>query len=119
MVRPFLKETDCDAFATRSPARPNHIGMSPVRLPEVHGSMLLVADVAAMDGAPLLDIKPYVPAFDHFSEDRVGWYENTSPTGAGALRHGNSDQENRVTTCNHDDFLPRHVLSNSSNMERY
>ena len=82
VVRPYLKEIDCGVFATRSPARPNHIGMSPVRLLGVQGCTLLVSDVDILDGTPLLDIKPYVPAFDHFPAERVGWYENVSPTGA-------------------------------------
>src|SRR5271165_6927861 len=73
VVRPYLKEIDCGVFATRSPARPNHIGMSPVRLLGVKGCTLLVSDVDILDGTPLLDIKPYVPAFDHFPVERVGW----------------------------------------------
>jgi len=34
-----------------------------------------------LDGTPLLDIKPYVPAFDHFPVTRVGWYKDSSPAG--------------------------------------
>ena len=82
MVRPYLKKINCGVFATRSPARPNHIEMSPVRLLGVQGSTLLVSDVDILDGTPLLDIKSYIPAFDHFPAERVGWYENTSPAGA-------------------------------------
>ena len=66
MVRPYLKGIDCGVFATRSPARPNHIGMSSVRLLGVQGCTLLVSDIDILDGTPLLDIKPYVPAFDSF-----------------------------------------------------
>ncbi|MGO9230484.1 MAG: tRNA (N6-threonylcarbamoyladenosine(37)-N6)-methyltransferase TrmO, partial [Bryobacteraceae bacterium] len=74
VVRPYLDLVDRGIFATRSPARPNRIGMSPVRLLGVQGAALLVSDVDMLDGTPLLDIKPYVPAFDHFPVERVGWY---------------------------------------------
>ena len=82
VVQPYLSGINRGVFATRSPARPNHIGMSPVRLVGVQGNTLLVSDVDILDGTPLLDIKPYVPAFDHFSVEHLGWYANMSATGA-------------------------------------
>ncbi len=82
MVRPYLDPVERGVFATRSPARPNRIGMSPVRLLGVQGATLLVCDADMLDGTPLLDIKPYVPAFDHFPVTRVGWYERVSAAGA-------------------------------------
>ena len=82
VVRPYLDPVERGIFATRSPARPNYLGMSPVRLLGVHGATLLVSDVDMLDGTPLLDIKPYVPAFDHFPVERVGWYEGISAAGA-------------------------------------
>jgi len=51
-------------FATRSPHRPNHIGMSVARLLEVKGNMLKVRDVDMLDGTPIIDIKPYVKDLD-------------------------------------------------------
>ena len=80
--RPYLDPVERGIFATRSPARPNRIGMSPVGLLGVQGATLLVCDVDMLDGTPLLDIKPYVPAFDHFPVKRVGWYERVSAAGA-------------------------------------
>jgi tRNA-Thr(GGU) m(6)t(6)A37 methyltransferase TsaA len=82
LARPYLDTVERGIFATRSPARPNRIGMSPVRLLGMQGDALLVADVDMLDGTPLLDIKPYVPAFDHFPVERVGWYERVSAVGA-------------------------------------
>jgi tRNA-Thr(GGU) m(6)t(6)A37 methyltransferase TsaA len=78
LVRPYLDPAERGVFATRSPARPNRIGMSPVRLLSVHDGVLIVADVDMLDGTPLLDIKPYVPAFDHFAVERTGWYERVA-----------------------------------------
>jgi tRNA (adenine37-N6)-methyltransferase len=78
VVHPYLDTTARGIFATRSPARPNYIGISVVRLLSIEKNRLLVADVDMLDGTPLLDIKPYVPAFDSFAPSRVGWYANKS-----------------------------------------
>jgi tRNA-Thr(GGU) m(6)t(6)A37 methyltransferase TsaA len=81
ITRPYLDNQDHGIFATRSPARPNHIGLSSVRLLRVEGNRLLVSEVDMLDGTPLLDIKPYVPAFDHFDVTRTGWYSGKSAEG--------------------------------------
>lgn len=73
IVRPFKDKTQRGLFATRAPCRPNPIGMSPVRLLAVKGRRLRVAEVDVLDGTPLLDIKPYVPEFDHYEIRRIGW----------------------------------------------
>lgn len=72
-VVPYLDQESHGIFSTRSPCRPNPIGMSPVRLLGIDGSILRVADLDVLDGTPLLDIKPYVPAFDAFEATRIGW----------------------------------------------
>jgi tRNA (adenine37-N6)-methyltransferase len=82
LVCPYLDPCQHGIFATRSPARPNKIGMSPVRLIGIDGNRLHVADVDMLDGTPLLDIKPYVPAFDHFAVTRIGWYQDRPISGA-------------------------------------
>ena len=63
IVRPYLDTQEHGIFSTRAPARPNPIGLSAVRLLSMEGNHLVVADVDMLDGTPLLDIKPYVPAF--------------------------------------------------------
>jgi tRNA (Thr-GGU) A37 N-methylase len=60
-------------FATRAPSCPNPIGLSVVRFLSVEGNTLHVENVDIVDGTPLLDIKPYVPRFDHYEGERVGW----------------------------------------------
>ena len=77
-VRPYMDTEDRGVFATRSPARPNHLGLSAVRLLGIEGNRLLIADVDMLDGTPLLDIKPYVPAFDSFECAHAGWYTGKS-----------------------------------------
>ena len=79
-VVPYLDTQKRGVFATRAPSRPNPIGLSCVRLLAVEGSLLRVADVDVLDGTPLLDIKPYVPEFDVFTAQRVGWYARARGT---------------------------------------
>jgi tRNA-Thr(GGU) m(6)t(6)A37 methyltransferase TsaA len=61
-------------FALRSPARPNPIAMSVVRLLHVTGSTLSVVGLDCLDGTPLLDIKPYFASTDSVPEAMVGWH---------------------------------------------
>ena len=68
-------------FATRSPRRPNGIGVSVVRLQSVEGATLHVLDVDVVDGTPLLDIKPYLPTVDSVPDAETGGLE---PPGDGA-----------------------------------
>jgi tRNA-Thr(GGU) m(6)t(6)A37 methyltransferase TsaA len=72
-VTPFLDTQPRGLFATRAPKRPNAIGMSVVRLTGIEGVALAIEDIDVLDGTPLLDIKPYVPAFDPQTEIRTGW----------------------------------------------
>ena len=51
-------------FATRSPSRPNPIGKATVRLLERRGNVLKVEGLDAIDGTPVIDIKPYIPGYD-------------------------------------------------------
>lgn len=79
IVSPYLDpHRSHGIFATRAPARPNPIGISPVRLLEVRGNLLRVCDVDVLDGTPLLDIKPYVAQFDRFEVTRSGWIEDVT-----------------------------------------
>lgn len=76
LVKPFLDNDLHGIFATRSPSRPNAIGLSVVRLVKVDGVKLHILDVDIIDGTPLLDIKPYVAQFDIREAARCGWFEN-------------------------------------------
>lgn len=58
-------------FATRSPSRPNPIGMTPVELLAVEGNCLRVRGLDAFDGSPVLDLKPYLPQGDSLPQARV------------------------------------------------
>jgi len=51
-------------FATRSPNRPNPVGKATVRLLQRRGNILKVRGLDAIDGTPVIDIKPYIPGYD-------------------------------------------------------
>lgn len=76
LVKPYMDDEVHGVFATRGPARPNPIGISVVELLGVNGNELLIDGSDILDGTPLLDIKPYVAAFDHHEPIRIGWLEN-------------------------------------------
>lgn len=62
-------------LATRSPHRPNAVGLSVVRLERVEGLVLHVRDLDIVDGSPVLDIKPYVAYADAVPDAGGGWLE--------------------------------------------
>jgi len=72
-VKPFLDDNQRGLFATRAPSRPNPIGISVVRLVAIIERTLRIQNVDVVDGTPLLDIKPYVPAFDVHPVEKFGW----------------------------------------------
>jgi tRNA-Thr(GGU) m(6)t(6)A37 methyltransferase TsaA len=74
-VTPFLDGRPKGLFATRYPRRPNHLGLSVVRLVRREGRVLHVDGIDVVDGTPLLDIKPYVPPFDAVPDATLGWLE--------------------------------------------
>jgi tRNA-Thr(GGU) m(6)t(6)A37 methyltransferase TsaA len=57
-------------FASRSPRRPNAIGVTTVRLLERKGNELRVLGLDALNGTPVLDLKPYAPVFDEKGENQ-------------------------------------------------
>lgn len=71
-------------FSTRSPDRPNPIGLSAVELLEIVGLRLRVRGIDLLDRTPILDLKPYVPYADAFERSRAGWLDEV-PTDAPQL----------------------------------
>jgi tRNA-Thr(GGU) m(6)t(6)A37 methyltransferase TsaA len=71
-------------FATRSPHRPNPIGMSVVRLEKVDGLILHIRDADMLDGTPVLDLKPYVAYTDAHPGAGSGWLEGAARSGVQA-----------------------------------
>lgn len=70
---PRLKGKTIGVFASRSPHRPSPIGLSLAKLDKIEGSTLHLSGIDLVDGTPILDIKPYVPASDCLPKARSGW----------------------------------------------
>ena len=74
-TKPLLDDTLRGVFSTRSPHRPNPIGLTIVRVIERKGNILKVAGMDMIEGTPILDIKPYTPR-DQKSPIKYGWLED-------------------------------------------
>jgi tRNA-Thr(GGU) m(6)t(6)A37 methyltransferase TsaA len=79
-VIPFMDSEPRGVFATRAPKRPNSIGLSIVQLARIENGILHIQNVDILDGTPLFDIKPYVPAFDPQVDVRTGWLDCVGKT---------------------------------------
>ena len=79
-VEPFLDDEKRGVFATRTPQRPNPIGLSVVEVDTVATRELTVSGIDVVDGTPLLDIKPFVPNFDVPESADTGWLDATKST---------------------------------------
>lgn len=75
IVKPFLDTYLRGVFATRSPHRPNFIGLSVVKLIKIEDNILYIRGIDMIEGTPVLDIKPYIPEFDSNEEIKIGWLE--------------------------------------------
>jgi tRNA-Thr(GGU) m(6)t(6)A37 methyltransferase TsaA len=76
---PLLRPTPHDGatrgvFATRSPIRPNPIGLTVVKLLGLDGNSLEVGSLDCVDGTPLIDVKPYLPGMDSLPEATLSWF---------------------------------------------
>ena len=73
---PRLSRERKGVFATRSPHRPNDIGMSVVELLKVDEEKVFISGLDLIEGTPILDIKPYIPEFDRVEDANNGWLKN-------------------------------------------
>lgn len=62
-------------FSTRSPHRPNPLGLTAVTLLGIQGRTLLLGPCDLVADTPIFDIKPYVPAYDSFPHSKAGWID--------------------------------------------
>ena len=73
--KPFLENKEHGIFAIRSPHRPNHIGLSVVKIEALEENKFHFSEVDVLDGTPVLDIKPYVKHFDIRDNTVSGWLD--------------------------------------------
>lgn len=70
---PRLGGASQGVFSTRSPHRPNPIGLSLVKIEKVESDGLILSGADLINGTPILDIKPYLPEIESHSDARAGW----------------------------------------------
>lgn len=75
MVEPFMDNEEHGIFATRSPKRPNAIGISTVKLLSVENNIIHIEMADMLNETPLIDIKPFFSKFDNRSNTQSGWLE--------------------------------------------
>jgi tRNA-Thr(GGU) m(6)t(6)A37 methyltransferase TsaA len=78
-VLPPRSDTKRGLFGTRSPHRPDPIGLSAVKIVRVEGLVVHVRELDLLDGTPVLDLKPYVAYADAHPDARSGWLETSDP----------------------------------------
>jgi len=69
--RRHMVNVEMGVFTTRSPTRPNPIGLCVVELLKIEDCVLTVKDLDALEGSPIIDVKPYLPRADAVSNARV------------------------------------------------
>ena len=77
VLPPRADRTKRGVFATRSPHRPNPLGLSLVTLLDIDGRNIFVDGVDILDKTPIFDIKPYLPYAEAFPNAKAGWLDET------------------------------------------
>ena len=70
---PWANQQGVGVFASRSPNRPNPIGISVVKIKKIINNIIYITGIDAFDGTPLLDIKPYIDQLDVKLDANFGW----------------------------------------------
>ncbi len=76
IVKPFMDNKEHGIFATKSPKRPNAIGLSTVKLLGIENNVIHIEMVDMLNGTPLIDIKPFFSKFDNRTNTKSGWLDN-------------------------------------------
>ena len=73
---PWANGKQVGLFASRSPSRPNPIGISIVKLLRIEGNTLFTSGLDVLNGTPLIDIKPYIRDLDSKEDANYGWLDD-------------------------------------------
>jgi len=73
---PWIPGSEIGVFASRSPVRPNCLGLSIVRIKDISNNQIVTSGLDVFDGTPLLDIKPYINELDSKTDANYGWLED-------------------------------------------
>ena len=77
-VIPFMDTQERGVFATRSPLRPSHLGLSITKVLSIDDNIVTIKGIDVLDGTPLIDIKPYIPQFDGVNGVKTGWMDKSN-----------------------------------------
>ncbi|MGM0441947.1 MAG: tRNA (N6-threonylcarbamoyladenosine(37)-N6)-methyltransferase TrmO [Elusimicrobiota bacterium] len=84
---PWISGDQVGLFASRSPVRPNSIGISVVKLKKIIENKIVISGIDAFNDTPLLDIKPYVKELDSKEDANYGWLEESKGNREHLLKH--------------------------------
>lgn len=76
VMPPRGSDVKLGVFSTRSPYRPNPLGLSCLELLRIEGLKIYISSSDLLNETPILDIKPYIPEYDSFPQEKIGWLEN-------------------------------------------
>ena len=120
---PWAPELEIGLFASRSPQRPNPIGLSIVKVKEIQGNELVISGIDVYNGTPLLDIKPYMHFLDSKEDANNGWFD-TLPDKEHTIAHAlglshehehvhksQNDHARHQTSHEHGDHAPHYTHS--------
>lgn len=111
---PWAPELEIGLFASRSPKRPNPIGLSIVKVKEIRGNEIVISGIDAYNGTPLLDIKPYIHFQDSMTDANNGWFD-TLPDKEHSIAHAlgraheHKHSHKHPHLDNHHDHSHKHV----------
>ncbi|MBD3319469.1 MAG: tRNA (N6-threonylcarbamoyladenosine(37)-N6)-methyltransferase TrmO [Chitinivibrionales bacterium] len=83
----WTPDTNVGLFASRSPVRPNPLGLSVVQLKKIVGKSIFTSGLDVFDNTPLLDIKPYIKDLDSKNDANYGWIEKLAGNKQHLLLH--------------------------------
>lgn len=89
MPIPFMDTKPHGIFATRAPKRPNHIGISTVRILSIEGNTIVFEGADMLNETPLIDIKPYFPKYDSPADTKSGWLDKAAHAQCSNVRSDN------------------------------
>lgn len=91
-------------FASRSPYRPNPIGLSAVELVKIEGLKVHIRNFDLLDGTPVLDIKPYIPEADAFPGAKAGWRDSVPPVPELCITPEAAEEMAKILACGGPDI---------------
>lgn len=104
VMPPYGIDRKVGTFASRSPYRPNPLGLSAVELVKIEGLRIFIRNFDLLDGTPVLDIKPYIPDADAFPDSQAGWRDQVPELPELEFSSAASEQIEKLLRCGGPDL---------------